>query len=69
MGENQQFNFVSQEGGAWKKEKNNKNENRNEETEKTAAIDKGDRTCSTCVLRETLPFMWTLKKKWLLNIM
>lgn len=30
MGENQQFNFVSLEGGAWKKERNNKNENRNE---------------------------------------
>lgn len=37
----------------------------NEETEKTAAIDKGVRTFSTHVLRETLPFMWKLKKTWL----
>ena len=37
----------------------------NEETEKTAAVDKGFRTFSTHVLRETLPFMWKLKKTWL----
>lgn len=28
-------------------------------------LDKGVRTCSTHILRETLPLMWKLKKQWL----